>query len=143
MAKVSFFTVIFTVVLTSLVAFSQTTKTTLKESFLVDYVAQKENVKPDDVRRIVLKKDKNFKHGVILLNSSLDCGLGLCSYYVFVKNSVGSFDFAGMIEGIFQKTKEVAGSNLPEIITEFKSGSEKSSPARWTYNTEKKLYETK
>lgn len=139
MGKFSFFIVL----LTSVWAFSQTTKTTLKESFLPEYVAQKENVKPDDVRRIVLKKDKAFKHGVILLNSSAACGSGLCTYYAFVKNSNRSFDFAGMIDGVFAESKSVKGSDLPEILTETKSADTKSGKMKWNYNKVTKVYEAK
>lgn len=139
MAKVSFFIVL----LASVLSFSQTTKTTLKESFLPEYVAQKEKVNPDDIRRIVLKKDKAFKHGVILLNSSAACGSGLCTYYTFVKNAAGSFDFAGMIDGVFTETKEIKGSDLPEIWTETKSAESKSGKMKWTFNKETKVYEAK
>ena len=139
MGKVSFFIVL----LAAVMAFSQTTKTTLNESFLPEYVAQKENVKSDDIRRIVLKKDKSFKHGVILLNSSAACGSGLCTYYAFVKNVSGSFDFAGMIDGVFAETKEVKGSDLPEIITETKSAGAKSGKMNWNYNKVTKVYEVK
>lgn len=139
MAKIPFFLVLFS----TLSAFSQTTRTTLKESFLPDYVAQKENAKPDDIRRIVLKKDQAFKNGVILLNNSNTCGVGLCSYYTFVKNSSGSFDYAGMIEGVFQKTKEVKDSDLPEILTQTKSANDKATVVSWIYNKETKVYETK
>lgn len=139
MAKVSFLIVI----LTSILAFSQTPKITLKESFLPEYVAQKEKVNADDVRRIVLKKDKKFKHGVILLNSSAACGVGLCTYYAFVKNANGSFDFAGMIDGVFAESKEIKGSDLPEILTETKSGDAKSGKMKWIYNAVTKVYEAK
>lgn len=139
MGKFSFFIVL----LTAVMAFSQTTKTTLKESFLPDYVAQKEKVKPEDVRRIVLKKDKAFKHGVILLNSSAACGNGLCTYYAFVKNPSGSFDFAGMIDGVFAQSKSVKGSDLPEILTETKSADAKSGKMNWNYNKVTKVYEAK
>ena len=117
MTKISFFLVLFSV--TS--AFSQNARTTLKESFLADYVAQKEKVKTEDISRIVLQKDKDFKHGVILLNSSAACGVGTCTYYAFVKNTNGSFDFAGIIDGVFSETKETKGSDLPEIWTQTKA----------------------
>lgn len=123
--------------------FSQTAKTTLKESFLVEYVAQKENVKPEDVNRIVLKKDKSFKHGVILLSDSTSCGTGLCTYYSFVKNSNGSFDFSGLIEGVFEKTKSIKGSDLPEIWTKTKSSTDLSKEMKWTFNKDSKVYEAK
>lgn len=139
MGKVLFFIVLFAAVF----AFSQTTKTTLKESFLPEYVAQKENVNPDDIRRIVLKKDKAFKHGVILLNSLAACGSGLCTYYTFVKNPSGSFDFAGMIDGVFAQSKSVKDSDLPEIITETKSADAKSGKMTWNYNKVTKVYEVK
>lgn len=139
MAKFSFFIVLFSMVS----VFSQTVKTTLKESFLAEYVAQKENVKPEDVSRIVLKKDKNFKHGVILLNSSASCGVGLCTYYSFVKNANGSFDFSGMIEGVFKETKSIKDSDLPEIWTETKSPNDKPAKMKWTFNKDSKVYEAK
>lgn len=139
MTKISFFLVLFSIIS----AFSQNAKTTLKESFLPDYVAQKEKVKTEDISRIVLKKDKDFKHGVILLNSSTACGVGTCTYYAFVKNSSGSFDFAGLIDGVFSETKEIKGSDLPEIWTATKSSDEKSVKSKWTYNKETKVYETK
>lgn len=139
MTKISFFLVLFSVIS----VFSQNAKTTLKESFLPDYVAQKEKVKTEDISRIVLKKDKDFKHGVILLNSSMACGVGTCTYYAFVKNSGGSFDFAGMIDGVFSETKEIKGADLPEIWTATKSSDVKSVKTKWTYNKETKVYETK
>lgn len=121
--------------------FAKTPQITLKESFLPEYVAQKEKVNVDDIRRIVLKKDKTFKHGVILLNSSAACGSGLCTYYAFVKNAAGSFDFAGMIDGVFAESKEVKGSDLPEILTETKSAESTSGKIKWTFNTVTKVYE--
>lgn len=124
-------------------ALAKTPQITLKESFLPEYVAQKENVKPEEVRRIVLKKDKAFKQGVILLNSSAACGSGLCTYYAFVKNPSGSFDFAGIIDGVFAESKEIKGSELPEILTETKSADAKSGKIKWTYNTVTKVYEAK
>ena len=139
MTKISFFLVLFSVIS----AFSQNTKTTLKESFLADYVAQKEKVKTEDIRRIVLQKDKDFKHGVILLNSSSACGVGSCTYYAFVKNLNGSFDFAGMIDGVFVDTKSVKDSDLPEIWTQTKASDVKSAKMKWTFNKETKVYETK
>lgn len=139
MTKISFFLVLFSVVS----AFSQNAKTTLKESFLADYVAEKEKVKTEDINRIVLKKDKAFKYGVILLNSSTACGVGTCTYYAFVKNANGSFDFAGMIDGVFSETKEIKGSDLPEIWTQTKASDIKSVKTKWTFNKETKMYETK
>lgn len=139
MTKISFFLVLFSVIS----AFSQNTKTTLKESFLADYVAQKEKVKTEDISRIVLKKDKDFTQGVILLNSSLACGVGSCTYYAFVKNANGSFDFAGMIDGVFVETKSIKDSDLPEIWTQTKSSDIKSAKMKWTFNKETKVYETK
>ena len=114
---------------------------TLSESFLPEYVAQKEKVKAEDVRRIVLQKDKAFKNGVILLYPSTSCGVGLCSYYAFNKNSRGSFDFAGHIDGLFKQTIEVKNSNLPEIVTQTKSGTEVSAITKWRYNQVSKVYE--
>lgn len=143
MAKISFLLALFSFTISPLNAFSQNTKTTLKESFLVDYVAQKEKANADDIRRIVLKKDKAFKNGVILVNNSLSCGVGLCSYYAFVKNVNGSFDFAGMIEGVFTETKEIKGSDLPEIWTETRSPNDKAAKMKWTFNKETKVYEAK
>ena len=143
MAKISFFTVLFSFFLMPLSAFSQNTRTTLKESFLVDYVAQKEKANADDIRRLVLKKDKAFKKGVILLNNSNTCGIGLCTYYTFVKNQQGSFDFAGMIEGVFKESKTDVVTDLPEIITETRSPNDKPAQMSWIYNKETKLYETK
>ena len=143
MAKISFFTVLFSFLILPLSAFSQNTKTTLKESFLVDYVAQKEKVESDDIRRIVLKKDKTFKKGVILLNNSMACGIGLCTYYAFTKNPKGSFDFAGMIEGVFKESKTDDATDLPEIITETRAPNDKTAKMSWIYNKETKLYETK
>jgi len=139
MTKISFFLVLFSVIS----AFSQNTKTTLKESFLADYVAQKEKVKAEDISRIVLKKDKDFTRGVILLNSSSACGVGSCTYYAFVKNSNGSFDFAGMIDGVFVETKSSKDSDLPEILTQTKASDVKSAKMKWTFNRETKVYETK
>lgn len=139
MTKISFFLVLFSVIS----AFSQNTRTTLKESFLADYVAQKEKVKTDDISRIVLKKDKDFTHGVILLNSALACGVGSCTYYAFVKNINGSFDFAGMIDGVFVETKSVKDSDLPEIWTQTKASDVKSAKMKWSFNAETKVYETK
>lgn len=143
MAKISFYLVLFSFLSGVAQAAQKTPAVTLKESFLPDYVAQKENAKPEDIRRIVLKKDSAFKHGVILLNNSLSCGVGLCSYYVFIKNEKGSFDYAGIIEGVFKDTKEVAGSTLPEIITESRSGEDKAKSVKWNFNQETKIYETK
>lgn len=114
---------------------------TLSESYLSNYVAQKENVSADEIRRIVLKKDKAFKDGVILLNSISGCGVGTCSYYAFVKNERGSFDFAGQIEGLFQSTNEIKNSNLPEIVTQAKAGTEVSEKTNWRYNKTSKVYE--
>lgn len=121
--------------------FAKAPQITLSESFLPEYVAQKENVKPDEIRQIVLKKDKDFKDGVILLNSSLSCGVGLCSYYAFVKNARGSFDFAGHIDGVFKETKEIKNSNLPEIVTQTKSGQEQAKATTWIFNQTSKVYE--
>lgn len=143
MAKISFFLVLFSLFISPLGAFSQNAKTTLKESFLADYVAQKEKVKTEDISRIVLKKDKDFKHGVVLLNSSMACGVGSCTYYAFVKNASGSFDFAGMIDGVFSETKEIKDSDLPEIWTQTKASDVTSAKTKWTYNKETKVYETK
>lgn len=114
---------------------------TLSESFLPDYVAQKENVKTEDVRKIVLKKDKTFKDGVILVYPSTSCGAGLCSYYTFIKNARGSFDFAGHIDGQFQSTNEIKDSNLPEIVTQSKSGTDVSGKTKWRYSQVSKVYE--
>lgn len=135
--KISFISVLFS----TAVVFAEAAKITLKQSFLADYVAQKEKVKPEDVRQIIIKKDKSFNHGVILLSHSSSCGVGLCSYYVFVKNSAGSFDFAGHIEGVYQKTKSIKGSDLPEIMTQTQSGDVKSKVVSWMFNAEKKVYE--
>lgn len=139
MAKITFILVLFS----CFSAFSQNAKTTLKESFLSEYVAQKEKVKPEAVRRIVLKKDSEFKNGVILLYASDTCGVGLCSYYTFIKNAGGSFDFAGFIDGVFTETRAVQGSDLPEIWTQTRSGRSKSLVMKWSFNKETKVYETK
>lgn len=120
---------------------AKTPEITLSESFLPEYVAQKEKVNASDVRRIVLKKDKEFKNGVILLNPSSSCGVGVCSYYTFIKNSRGSFDFAGHIDGLFTETNEIKNSNLPEIVTQTKSGTEVSEKTKWRYNQVSKVYE--
>lgn len=130
-----------TIILFLSASLAKAAQITLKESFLSDYVAQKENVKPEDVRQIVLKKDKLFKDGVILLNSSTNCGMGLCSYYTFVKNSFGSFEFAGTIQGVFQSTNQIQNSKLPEIITQTKSGTEQSLTTKWRFNQASKVYE--
>lgn len=122
-------------------SFAKTPEVTLSESFLPEYVAQKEKVKAEDVRQIVLKKDKSFKEGVILLYPSTSCGTGLCSYYVFNKNARGSFDFAGHIEGLYQGTAEIKNSNLPEIITQTKSGVESSLKSKWRFNQVSRVYE--
>ena len=122
-------------------SFAKTPEVTLSESFLPDYVAQKEKVKAEDIRRIVIKKDKSFKDGVILLNPSTSCGVGTCSYYAFIKNGSGSFDYAGIIEGLYQSTNEIKDSNLPEIVTQSKLGDEVSEKTKWRYNQTSKVYE--
>lgn len=129
------------VLLCSSFALARKAEITLSRSFLPEYVAQKENVKPEDIRQIVLQKDKEFKNGVILLNSSMSCGVGLCSYYAFVKNAQGSFNFAGMIEGVFKETSEVKNSDLPDIWTQTKSGKEIAAKTKWTFNKVTKTYE--
>lgn len=116
---------------------------TLSKTFLADYVAQKENVKAEDVRRIILKKDKTFKDGVVLVYPIASCGVGLCSYYTFIKNARGSFDFAGHIDGQFQSTNEIKESNLPEIVTQTKSGADVSGQTKWRYSQASKVYEAR
>ncbi|MES2802499.1 MAG: hypothetical protein V4654_08415 [Bdellovibrionota bacterium] len=122
---------------------AQDAKTNLPINELSTYVAKLEKADAYEVRKFFIKKDPSFKNGLILLNISYNCGLGLCTNYVFAKNPAGKFDFVGTIEGIFEESKtSTATPDFPDIWTQTKSARE-SVVIKWSYNTKKQVYEIK
>lgn len=122
---------------------AEATKTTLSFAELSNYVANLEKVDPYEVRRFFIKKDPSFKNGIVLLSASYNCGQGLCSNYVFAKNSAGTFDYVGIINGIFEESKENSSTpDFPDVWTQTKSAKE-FELLKWSYNTKTQVYETK
>lgn len=122
---------------------AETAKTNLPLAEISNYVAKIEKADPYETKRLFIKKDPSFKNGIVLVNVSHNCGQGLCTNYVFVKNSSGNFDFAGIINGIFEESKESKTTpDYPDVWTQTKSGKE-SQMLKWSYNAKTQVYENK
>lgn len=122
---------------------AQDTKKNLPLVELSKYVAKIEKADPYEVKRFFIKKDPSFKNGIVLLNVSDSCGQGLCTNYVFAKNASGNFDYVGIINGIFEESKESkATPDFPDVWTQTKSAKE-SALLKWSYNAKTQVYENK